>query len=210
MRLIAIWSLFAGMALAAGVGGKWEATAVANNGREYKLQLELTEKDGAWTGTMASERGSVALENVRVEGEEVRYAMAVGQGRIEVKLKLEGESLKGGFESAEGMSGTITATRAAAKPDLAGAWTVIAKVRDEEHRLKLELKEEGGVWKGTVVAPSGNSIPLTDLKKEGDKVSFKLSTGEGTFTLKLAAEGKGMKGEYLGDGGQTGPLEATR
>ncbi|MBM3811903.1 MAG: hypothetical protein FJW20_09740 [Acidimicrobiia bacterium] len=213
MKLTVVLCTLLPAAMAANVAGKWDVTAQASNGREYKLVMELVEKEGKWSGSMSNERGSMPLEEIQVEGDDLRYSFTAGASLIKVKLKREAETLKGDFDSPEGITGTLTASRAVEKekPSLLGLWNVTAKMSDGmQHTVKLKLEEKDGVLTGALVVPDGPVLPLTSLTKEGDGVSFKVGTEEGSFTVKLAMAGAGMKGTYTRGDGRSGEVEAVR
>ena len=180
MKYLSIVILVAASAAAADVAGKWDVVAVGANGREYKLVMDLSQKEGKWGGNLAGPQGDIQLEEVRFDGKELAYAFSLSQGQFKIKLSLEGESLKGNFTTPDGSLGTMTATLA----------------DGSQHTLKLNLKKEEGALKGHFILPEGQTIPVTDLKLDGNELSFKTSSDNSAFQVKLVVAGASMKGGY--------------
>ena len=211
MKYLSIVILVAASSAAADVAGKWDVVAVGANGREYKLVMDLSQKEGKWGGNLAGPQGDIQLEEVRFDGKELAYAFSLSQGHFKIKLSLEGESLKGNFTTPDGSLGTMTATRPASAPEITGIWNVSATLADgSQHTLKLNLKKEEGALKGHFILPEGQTIPVTDLKLEGNELSFKTSSDNSAFQVKLVVAGASMKGGYTAGNGSKGTVEATR
>jgi hypothetical protein len=70
----------------------------------------------------------------------------------------------------------LLASPAWAADDLTGTWT--GKITDPmgSHAISLQLKVEGGKITGTLTGgpPTGEALPITEARLEGDQLSFKV------------------------------------
>lgn len=98
-------------AFAAGVAGEWDATASFPNGKEYRVVISLRESDGKLEGTVADDRGSVGLEDLKLEGTELSFKATEGNGTFDVKLTVSADSMKGSVKDPAGKMGTLVAVR---------------------------------------------------------------------------------------------------
>jgi hypothetical protein len=211
IRIFALMFASITMAAAADVAGKWNVTATTSSGREYKLELELKNEGGKLTGTMASSEGSIALEDVQLNGDQLSYKLPAGAGYA-VKFTVAGDSMKGTFSGGDGATGQTTAVRAgaAASGGIAGKWKMSANSSGgRQYDVQLDLAQEGGKITGTASVPDG-SAPIEEAKLDGDQLTFKISNGEGVYSLKLTVAGNAMKGSYTGPNNETGKVNANR
>lgn len=71
----------------------------------------VIEKDGdKLTGTIGNEEGSIPLDEVKVEKDEVTLKFQY-QTNYTATLKIQGDALEGKYTSARGESGTVRVTR---------------------------------------------------------------------------------------------------
>lgn len=79
------------------VTGVWNMTYTTRDGVKMSSTLTLKSEGGTLSGTISSSRGSVALDEVSVKGEDVAFAVIrVGFGdriRIEYTGKVKGETM---------------------------------------------------------------------------------------------------------------------
>ena len=98
--------LLAGLVLALGIAvsaaaqdavGAWNMTYTTGDGVKMSSTLTLKSEGGALSGAISSARGSVALDEVSVKGEDVAFAVIrVGFGdriRIEYTGKVKGDTM---------------------------------------------------------------------------------------------------------------------
>lgn len=87
----------AASAAAQDVVGAWNMTYATGDGVKMSSTLTLKREGGALSGTISSARGSVALDEVSVKGEDVAFAIIrVGFGdriRIEYTGKVKGDTM---------------------------------------------------------------------------------------------------------------------
>jgi hypothetical protein len=198
-------------ALAADVAGTWNVTATTSSGREYKLQLVLKDEGGKLVGTISNEQGSIALEELKVAGDELSYRIPASGG-IVTKLTVAGAAMNGTFTTADGATGKVVASRAAAaKPaSIAGHWNCEATTSSgRPYKLQLDLAEEGGKLSGTITRADG-SAPIDDAKLEGNNLSFKVAADGTVYTIKLTVEGQTLKGSYATPTGEGGNMTGGR
>ncbi len=199
-------------ALAADVTGAWNMTATTSSGREYKVQLVLKNEDGKLAGTMSSEQGSIVLQELKAEGDELSYKIPAAGG-VAIKLTVAGDAMNGTFTAADGATGKVTASRAAAAAkavSVAGHWNCEATSGSGRlYKLQLDLAEEGGKLSGTITRADG-SAPIDDAKLEGNQLTFKISADDTVYTVKLTVEGQTLKGSYATPTGEGGKVTGGR
>lgn len=94
------------------VAGRWKVTAVTGGGREMKIDLELKEAEGKWTGNLVTPDGMMLpLSEIAAAGREVSFKIPTDQGSFLIKMALEGGSMTGSYTTPDGTTGKITATR---------------------------------------------------------------------------------------------------
>jgi hypothetical protein len=102
----------AGATAATGVGGRWKVTAVTGNGREMKLEIDLKDDAGKWTGTLITPDGmTLPLAEVTASAEDVSFKIPTEQGTFVIKLSAAGAGMKGAYTTPDGQTGPLTATR---------------------------------------------------------------------------------------------------
>jgi hypothetical protein len=209
MRVAIMLLASAALYAAADVKGKWLLTASAD-GEEHRVDLVLKEEAGKLGGTISTVDFEVALEEVRLEGDELSYKVPA-RGGCSMKLTVRGDSLKGTYTCSDGATGPVTAVRpAAGSASVAGKWKGAANSSGgRRYDLELELTVEGGKASGTLSTGEG-SVAVEDGRVEGDKLSFKLSTDQGVYTVNLTVAGSQMKGRYSGPAGETGDVNVSR
>ena len=90
-----------------------------------------------------------------------------------------------------------------------GKWKITAEMPDGKFsRVDLDLRDEGGKLSGTVSGDE-KTIPLQNVRFDGHELTFKLTTDEGTYGVKLAFEAA-LKGTVTTPFGETGQAFATR
>jgi hypothetical protein len=217
LRLIALLVISVAALCASDVSGKWNVTAVAPGGREYKMDLSLKQEGGKWTGMMSSERGSVPLEDVQVAGNNVIYKLAVGESAYLIKLTVADGALKGTFTGPDGTSGEVKAVRAVevgsgSASSVIGRWKMVAtsSSRPEGRNLVLDLKNDGGKLTGSIGPEGGDSAAITDAALSGSELTFKVSTGDANYELKMTSSGDSLKGSFKSSEGGTGTITGKR
>jgi hypothetical protein len=203
-------------AFASSVLGTWAVSATDPDGQVYRSEMIIEQDGAALKGTVKAGQQTIAMREVQVQGEELSFKLPWDYMVLTLKLRLAGDEMKGTFTTADGDSGPVTAKRTGAAPAAAGAgpagkWKVTAYTDGgREMRLEVDLKEEAGKWTGSLITPDGMTLALNEVAASAQEVSFKIPTEMGTFTIKMALEGEGMKGTYTSPDGANGKLVASR
>lgn len=208
----------ASMAWAGGVAGKWKMTASAPDGNTYKVELVVKEDGGKLAATLESERGTMPLEEVALNGGELTFKLEFGSGPIPFKLKVDGDTMKGTLTLPNGGTGSVTAARegagepaaAAATATVAGKWQISSKdAEGNQIKATLELKQDGEKLSGQIALENGDAAPVSDGKISGGEFTFKI-TGEGEYEVSGSVSGGQMKGTYKTPNGSKGTFTGTR
>jgi len=98
----------------------------------------------------------------------------------------------------------LTLTLASFGADVAGRWTGKAEavMADGEKRvvpLLFVFKEEGGQLTGRGGPEDDAFNPLQDLKLDGDKLTFRLTTGDTLANFTCVIDGDSMSGDASAD-----------
>lgn len=208
-RLTALFLLSICAAAAADVTGKWNVTATAPSGREYRVQLELKEEGGRLAGTMSNGEGSIAIENVLLEGDRLSYTLPAAGG-YRISFAVADGSMRGNYTGPDGTTGPAVATRPVADTNVAGNWKGQAKTsRGREFNVELDLTVAGARILGTVTAPEG-SASIEKARLDGNELTFEVTADEGVYRVKTSIKGDEMTGSYSGPGGESGTLSLRR
>jgi len=84
----------------------------------------------------------------------------------------------------------------AAAADISGNWSGTMQMGDNPISLTYAFKQEGEKVTGTVTTPHGDTIPLSDGKIAGDKISFYVQVDMGGTPAKFSSEGL-IKGDEI-------------
>ena len=176
--------------------------------------MRLEYEKGELTGKYLTEEGQVALADAKLEGREVSFSVARGgvwgrggdnggRSRMSVyKGTVEGSSIKGMRTSQRGdeeQSEEWTASADTAVVDPVGTWSWKNRFgRDgEETESSVTITKEGEAFSGSYSGQGGES-PVTDVKLEGDVLSFTMSreTERGSFSSVFSGkiDGDALKG----------------
>jgi hypothetical protein len=205
------------IAAASDVTGKWDFTAQTPSGEEFKADLTLRNDGAALAGTMATARGTADLQEIRLAGDQLTFKLAVHEALYGIKLTVGADSMKGSYSGPDGSSGSIMVKRAggsspalaASGKRIAGQWKVLARSSDgNEYNLDLVLTVTDGKVSGTLTSNEGTTA-LIDPKLEGSNLTFQVTTGDGTYSIKLTAAGQTLTGSFAGPG-RNGTITAKR
>jgi hypothetical protein len=83
----------------------------------------------------------------------------------------------------------VTLSAAAMADDITGTWSGTMSMGDNKFSLTYNFKQEGGTLTGSVVTPSGDTLPLSEGKVDGDKVSFAVKTEMNGASVKFVSSG---------------------
>ena len=174
--------------------GKWELTTTSERGTRTSMMVI----DGDMTGRYEFFGGDVPMKNIKLEGDQVTFILEMSWGdrtfRLDFKGKLDGTILKGQMTSERGTSEVVGKKLKAVSP-LVGTWEFTRETSRGTRTSTLKIKED---MTGTYTVRD-NEIAVTDLKVEGDQVSFKviLRCGEREFPMEFKGKvvGTTLEGE---------------
>jgi opacity protein-like surface antigen len=90
----------------------------------------------------------------------------------------------------------VTLSTAALAADITGSWSGTMSMGDNQFSLTYNFKQEGGTLTGSVVTPGGDTLPLSEGKVDGDKISFAVKTEMNGGAVKFVSSGT-IKGEEI-------------
>ena len=149
--VLALSSAVVADAPASGLSGRW-AGAIRIPGAQLEIQLEWSEKDGSWSGTIdipAQGARGLPLTVIRVEGVAVEFAIAGVPGEPTFEGSLEVDRLHGTFRQA-GQSFPFDLERAESSA-ATGESTPAPPPLGEP----VALETESGTLHGSLLLPDG-------------------------------------------------------
>jgi hypothetical protein len=75
LRLIFLTLLFAAVALAADVTGKWSAEMPGRGGNSRQMVITLKAEGNALTGTVSGPRGDTDIQDGKIDGENISFSV---------------------------------------------------------------------------------------------------------------------------------------
>ncbi len=193
------------------LAGKWRTTARLPNDREMSGSLEVVEREGKLSGTLAGERGSLDLKSIAVtEAGKVLMALVLptnsGDREVSLEASFDGpDRLKGRWSLADGSAtGEWSARREspprpAAKASLLPRYRVEAKVPGgDTFTFDLRPRAEGGKLAATITLEGGSKVEVQGSCQDG-KVEFEWDVPYQGQTRRVKVDGEvGEKGVLQG------------
>jgi len=187
-----------GQRFGAALIGKWELTSTSERGTRTSM---LTIRNDL-SGRYESFGGEIPIKDLKLEGNQVTFAVEMGFGdqtfKLNFKGTLDGNTLKGQTTSERGTS-EVTGKKlaAAAAPAVAGTWELTSDSQGQTRTSTLKIKD--GMT--ATYTSRDTETPVTDLKIEGNQISFKITRTfndqQVTMEFKGAVDGKTLKGEFV-------------
>ena len=211
-RMLALIFACSLSALAADVAGKWNLTAKDPDDVSIKAELSIEQKGGQWYGSIKGPEGSVTLRNIKVDGSTVSFDLDYAGAAVKIKMKLEGNTLKGTYTADEGSTGPVEATRASQTTSAAGVWNLKTVGPDGTSMdVRLTLTQNGSSWSGEIVTGSYDvQVSLQDVKVDGGSVSFHVPTEIGVYSVTAQVEAGAFKGTATDPEGSKNPINGMR
>ncbi|HSW01779.1 MAG TPA: hypothetical protein VLI39_16540 [Sedimentisphaerales bacterium] len=190
----------AGTRVGAAVIGKWELTTETEQGaRQSTLTVypDLTARQEFFGG-------ETPVKNFKLEGDQVTYALELGFGdqvfMIDYKLKLQNGVLTGESSSERGankMTGKKMPQAAPAASNAVGKWEFTRETQQGTRTSTLTIKPDmTGAY-----TMRDNETPVSDLKVNGNDVSFTITRTfndqEFKMEFKGKVEGDTLKGAFI-------------
>ena len=176
--------------------GKWDLTSVSDFGtRQSMMRI-----NGDMTGRYEFFGGEIPIKNLKLEGNQVTFALEMGFGdqtfTLNFKGTLDGKNLKGQMTSDRGTS-EITGKKVEEASAVVGTWEFTRETQQGMRTSRLTIKPD---MTGTY-SFRDNPVDIKDLKVDGNNVSFKIemSFNDRQFTMEFKGkvEGKTLKGEFI-------------
>lgn len=187
----------AGTRFGAALIGKWEMTTNVDEGPRTSTLTIYPDL----TGRQEFFGGEMPITDLKLDGDQVSYALELGFGdqtfRIDYKFKIQGKTFAGQSSSDRG-SYDITGKKLeqAAGSALVGKWEFTRETQQGTRTNTLTVKPD----MTATYSMRDNEMPVTDLKVEGDMVSFKVTMtfNDQQFTTEFKGklEGETLKGEF--------------
>ena len=201
------------LASAADVAGKWNLTAKDPDDITVKAELFFQQNGGQWSGSVKGDEGTIALRNVAFDGGTLTFTLNYEEAAVTLKMKLEGNALKGMYTTDLGPSGPAEATRAAqAATGAAGVWNLKTVGQDGDNvNLRLTLKEERSAWRGQIVGDAYDlDVPVEDVKVQAGSISFRVPTEMGTYSVVGQVSADSFEGTATAPDGSKSPIKGAR
>jgi hypothetical protein len=209
-RILALIFACSLTAAAAEVAGKWNFSAKDPDDVTIKAELVLEQKGAQWSGSINGAEGSFKLREVTFDGTTLGFKLDYSDAEVTIKMKLEGNTLKGSYTTDAGPSGPVEAKRAA--QGAAGVWKLKTIGPDGGSTdLRLTLKQDGSAWRGEIVSDSYDvELPLESLKLEGSAVSFRVPTEMGVYSVVAQVGADKFEGTATAPDGTKNPINGNR
>jgi len=190
----------AGVRMGAPLIGKWDLISES----EFGTRKGIMRINGDMTGRYEFFGGEIPMKDLKLEGNQVTFALEMGWGdqtfTLNFKGKLDGNNIKGQMTSDRGTS-DITGKKAEEGSAAAGTWEFTRESSQGTRTSTLKIKPD---MTGTYTMRD-NEVAVKDLKVEGNNVSFKLelSFNDRQFSMEFKGkvEGKTLNGEFISQKG---------
>ena len=175
--------------------GSWELTSSSDRGPRTSLLHVF----GDLTGRYESFGGEIPFKDLKLEGEQVSFSIEAGFGdqvsTVSFKGKLDGKTLKGEVTSTRGTR-EVTGKKLepAAPSPFVGAWEITREGRNGPRTELLNVRADL-----TATYTSGeNTLAVTELRVEGDQLSFKVTMKRADREVPMEFKGKIEGGAFKG------------
>jgi hypothetical protein len=182
--------------------GKWEMTTTTDQGTRTSLFTVF----GDLTGRYESFGGEIPVKEIKLDGDQVAFSIETGFGdqsfTIDFKGKLDGTTLKGETTTPRGTR-QVTGKKLEASPAtapaaaIAGTWEISRETQQGTRTARLTIKED----MTATYATNDTTVPVTDLRLDGDQLSFKVTVKRGEREVPMEFKGKvagtTLKGELI-------------
>jgi len=189
-----------GTRVGAALIGKWDLTSVS----DFGTRQGMMRVNGDMTGRYEFFGGEIPMKDLKLEGDQVTFALEMSFGdntfTLSFKGTLDGKNLKGQMTSDRGTS-EITGRKAEEASAVVGTWEFTRETSQGTRTSTLKIKPD---MTGTYTVRD-NEIAVTDLKVDGDQLTFKVTMRYGDnevpMEFKGKVDGKTLKGEFITERG---------
>jgi hypothetical protein len=177
--------------------GKWELTVTSERGTRRGMLRVFPDLSGRYESFV----GEIPVKDLKLEGNQVTFAIEMGFGdqtfKMDFKGTLDGNALKGQMTSERGTSEVTGKKLAVAAPAVAGTWELTSQSQGGTRTNTLKIKDD----MTATYTSRDTETPVTDLKIEGNQISFKVTRTfndqQVTTEFKGTVDGKTLKGEFI-------------
>lgn len=174
-----------GERVGAALVGKWELTRTSERGTRTSMLTIY----GDMTGRYESFGGEIPIKDLKLEGNQVTFIIEMGFGdqtfKMDFKGKLDGTSLNGERTTSRGTS-EFTGKKVEVASPLVGTWEITRESSRGTRTNTLKIKAD---MTGTYTSRD-NEIAVTDLKVDGNQVSFKVIMRYGQRDVPMEFKGR--------------------
>ena len=191
-----------GQRVGADLVGKWELSTSTDRGPRTSLLTVF----GDLTGRYEIFGAEIPFKDLKLEGSEVAFTVETGFGdqpfKIDFKGKLDGKTLKGETTSSRGTR-AVTGKKVEPAAAVAGTWEITRESQRGPRTVRLTIKED--LTATYTYGDSSTTVGVTDLRLEGDQLSFKVTVKYGDrdvpTTFKRKVDGATLKGQFTTERG---------
>lgn len=208
---------------AATVLGSWKLSITTPEGQTFGPVLKLAQDGDKLSGTFTGDDGSEnPIADATFANGELAFSVSLDFGGTPLTTKYRGQVKDGGLAGTldydlGGQTGTLefSGARLAAVGDVAGKWNLVASSPDgQTFEPSLELKAEGDALSGQYTWIDGTTMPISDVKLDGDQLTFRVAIDFGGQAMTVDFKGKVAGDDLSGTadydlGGQTGTVDFT-
>ncbi len=165
--------------------GKWELTTTSERGTRTRM-LSIY---GDMTGRYESFGGEIPIKDLKLEGDQVTFMLEMGWRdrtfEIDFKGKLDGNSLKGELVSERGTT-EVDGKKLKEVSPVVGIWEFTRETSRGTRTSTLKIKED----MTASYTVRDNELAVTDLKVDGNQISFKVIMRYGDREVPMEFKGK--------------------
>ena len=165
--------------------GKWELTTTSERGTRTRMLTIY----GDMTGRYESFGGEIPIKDLKLEGDQVTFMLEMGWRdrtfEMDFKGKLDGNSLKGELVSDRGTSEVVGKKVKEVSP-VVGTWEFTRETSRGTRTSTLKIKED----MTATYTVRDNELAVTDLKVDGNQISFKVMMRYGDREVPMEFKGK--------------------
>jgi len=186
----------AGTRFGAALIGRWEMTTNIDQGPRTSTLTIYPDM----TGRQEFFGGEMPITDLKLDGDQVTYALELGFGdqifRIDYRFKLAGKTFAGQSSSDRGTYEITGKKLEQAGSALVGKWEFTRETPQGTRTSTLTVKPD----MTATYSMRDNEVPVTDLKVDGDQVSFKIemtfNDRQFSMDFKGKVEGDTLKGTF--------------
>jgi hypothetical protein len=190
--------------------GDWQGVLELKGATRHLTLHLVAGANGTVSGTIDSpDQGAlgVGLSEVKVQSDELDFAIAMAHGSYTGKISADGTAIAGTYK--QGASAPLTFTRvvsAATAVKIDGDWQGMLEANGSTRHLTLHLVTAAdGSLSGTIDSPDQGAlgVGLSELSLKDGEFKFTIAMVNGTYKGKLSSDGSAMTGIYTHAGADT-------